>query len=378
MERDQASKFINDLLKLMISRNGSDLFITADFPPAIKVDGKVTKVSPQPLNSAHTLALARTLMNDKQAAEFERNKECNFAIAPAGIGRFRVNAFLQQGKVGLVLRTIAAEPPTVDGCSLPEIIKELSLTKRGLCIIVGATGSGKSTTLAAMIDWRNEHTQGHIITIEDPVEFVHPHKNCVITQREVGIDTDSWDIALKNALRQAPDVIMMGEIRDRHTMELAMRFADTGHLCLATLHANSSTHALETIINFFPEERREQLLMDLSMNLRGMVSQRLLQKENGKGRAVVVEVLLNTPLIGELIIKGEFQKIKEVMKKGANQGMKTFDQALFEAFEKRLVSYEDALRHADSVNDLRLAIKLNSQRVRNQDLAAGTENLSIL
>jgi twitching motility protein PilU len=378
MERDQASKFINDLLALMVARTGSDLFITADFPPAIKIDGQVTKVSSQPLSATHTLALARTLMNDKQAAEFERNKECNFAIAPSGIGRFRVNAFLQQGKVGLVLRTIASEPPTIAGCGLPEPIKELAMTKRGLCIIVGATGSGKSTTLAAMIDWRNEHTQGHIITIEDPVEFVHPHKNCVITQREVGIDTDSWDAALKNALRQAPDVIMMGEIRDRHTMELAMRFADTGHLCLATLHANSTNHALETIINFFPEERREQLLMDLSMNLRGMISQRLLQRENGKGRAVVVEVMLNSPLISELIIKGEFQKIKEVMKKSGNLGMKTFDQALFEAFEQRLVGYEDALRHADSVNDLRLAIKLNSQRVRNQDLAAGTENLSIL
>jgi twitching motility protein PilU len=378
MERDQASKFVNDLLSLMVARTGSDLFITADFPPAIKIDGLVTKVSSQPLSPTHTLALARTLMNDKQAAEFERNKECNFAIAPSGVGRFRVNAFLQQGKVGLVLRTIAAEPPSIEGCGLPDPIKDLALTKRGLCIVVGATGSGKSTTLAAMIDWRNTHTQGHIITIEDPVEFVHPHKNCVITQREIGIDTDSWDAALKNALRQAPDVIMMGEIRDRHTMELAMRFADTGHLCLATLHANSTNHALETIINFFPEERREQLLMDLSMNLRGMISQRLLQRENGKGRAVVVEVLLNSPLISELIIKGEFQKIKDVMKKSGNLGMKTFDQALFEAFEQRLVGYEDALRHADSVNDLRLAIKLNSQRVRSQDLAAGTENLSII
>jgi twitching motility protein PilU len=261
---------------------------------------------------------------------------------------------------------------------MPAVLKDVAMTQRGLVIFVGATGSGKSTSLAAIVDHRNENSHGHIITVEDPVEFVHPHKNCIVTQRELGIDTDSWDIALKNALRQAPDVIMMGEIRDRHTMELAMRFADTGHLCLATLHANSTNYALETIINFFPEERREQLLMDLSMNLRGMISQRLLQRENGKGRSVVVEVLLNSPLISELIIKGEFQKIKDVMKKSGNLGMKTFDQALFEAFEQRLVGYEDALRHADSVNDLRLAIKLNSQRVRSQDLAAGTENLSII
>ena len=378
MERDQASKFINDLLKLLITRGGSDLFLTADFPPAIKVDGKVTKVSPQPMTSAHTLALARSIMNDKQAAEFERTKECNFAIAPGGVGRFRVNAFVQQSNVGLVLRVIPAQLPTVDGMGLPQILKDVVLTKRGLVILVGATGSGKSTTLAAMVDHRNEHTHGHIITIEDPVEFVHPHKNCIVTQREVGIDTDGWDIALKNTLRQAPDVILMGEIRDRETMEHAVAFAETGHLCLATLHANSANQALDRIINFFPEERRAQLLMDLSLNLKGLISQRLVPRQEGKGRAAAVEILLNTPLISDLIFKGEVGEIKEIMKKSRELGMQTFDQALFDLFEGNDISYEDALRNADSVNDLRLQIKLNSQRARNQDLGAGTEHMRIV
>ena len=301
MERDQASKFINDLLKLMVSRGGSDLFITSDFPPAIKVDGKVTKVSPQPLTGIHTMALARSIMSDKQSAEFERSKECNFAIAPAGIGRFRCNAFVQQGKVGLVMRVIPTTLPTVDKLGVPQVLKEISMSKRGLCILVGATGSGKSTTLAAMVDWRNENSYGHIITIEDPVEFVHPHKNCVVTQREVGLDTDSWEAALKNSLRQAPDVILMGEIRDRETMENAVAFSETGHLCLATLHANSANQALDRIINFFPEERRAQLLMDLSLNLRAMVSQRLIPRQDGKGRTAAVEIMLNTPLISDLI-----------------------------------------------------------------------------
>ena len=378
MERDQATKFINDLLKLMVSRTGSDLFITGDFPPAIKVDGKVTKVSPQPLNAGHTLALARSVMNDKQVAEFERTKECNFAISPPGVGRFRVNAFIQQGKVGMVMRTIPAILPTIDGLGVPQILKEVVMSKRGLCILVGATGSGKSTTLAAMVDWRNEHSYGHIITIEDPVEFVHAHKNCVITQREVGLDTDSWEIALKNTLRQAPDVILMGEIRDRETMEHAVAFAETGHLCLATLHANSANQALDRIINFFPEERRAQLLMDLSLNLKSLISQRLVPKQDGKGRAAAVEVLLNTPLISDLIFKGEVSEIKEIMKKSRNLGMQTFDQALFDAYESNVISYEDALRNADSLNDLRLQIKLNSQRGRSQDLSAGTENFAIV
>jgi twitching motility protein PilU len=378
MERDQATKFVNDLLKLMISREGSDLFITADFPPAIKVDGKITKVSAQPLNSGHTMSLARSVMNDKQVAEFERTKECNFAIAPSGIGRFRVNAFIQQGKVGMVLRVIPLAVPTIDGLGVPQILKDVALTKRGLCILVGATGSGKSTTLAAMVDWRNENSFGHIITIEDPIEFVHAHKNCVMTQREVGIDTENWGAALKNTLRQAPDVILMGEIRDRETMEHAVAFSETGHLCLATLHANNANQALDRIINFFPEERRPQLLMDLSLNIKALVSQRLIPRQDDKGRVAVVEVMLNTPLISDMIFKGEVTEIKEVMKKGRNLGMQTFDQALFDAYEANLITYEDALRNADSLNDLRLQIKLNSERGRTRDLAAGTENFSIV
>jgi len=378
MERDQAAKFINDLLRLMLARGGSDLFLTADFPPAIKIDGKVTKVSPQPLTGQHTLALARSIMNERQASEFERTKECNFAISPHGVGRFRVNTFMQQGHVGIVLRTIPQKLPTIDTLGLPQVMKEVSMTKRGLVIMVGATGSGKSTSLAAMVDWRNEHSFGHIITIEDPVEFVHPHKNCIITQREVGIDTDGWEQALKNTLRQAPDVILMGEIRDRETMEHAVAFAETGHLCMATLHANSSNQALDRIINFFPEERRQQLLMDLSLNLKGIISQRLLPREEGKGRIAAVEIMLNTPLVADLIFKGEVTELKDLMKRSRELGMQTFDQALFDLYEVGEVSYEDALRNADSVNDLRLQIKLHSQRARNRDLAAGTEHLKII
>ena len=378
MERDQASKFVHDLLRLMIARNGSDLFLTADFPPAIKVDGKVTKVSPQALSGQHTMQLARAVMNDKQAAEFERSKECNFAISPGGIGRFRCNAFLQQGHVGLVFRTIPATLPTIDSLGLPKVLKDVALTKRGLVIFVGSTGSGKSTSLAAMVDWRNEHSHGHIITIEDPVEFVHPHKNCIITQRELGIDTDSWEAALKNALRQAPDVILMGEIRDRESMDHAIAFSETGHLCMATLHANSANQALDRIVNFFPEERRQQLLMDLSLNLRSLVSQRLLPRQEGRGRIAAVEVLLNSPLIADLIFKGEITEIKDLMKRSREMGMQTFDQSLFDLYEANMVTYEDALRNADSVNDLRLQIKLHSKRARSSDLAAGTEHLKIV
>ena len=378
MERDQATKFINDLLKLMVSRNGSDLFITAEFPPAIKVDGKITKVSPQPLNAAHTMALARSIMSDKQVAEFERTKESNFAIAPAGVGRFRANAFIQQGKVGLVLRVIPQVLPTIDGLGVPQVLKDVVMSKRGLTIMVGATGSGKSTTLAAMVDWRNEKSFGHIITIEDPVEFVHAHKNCVVSQREVGLDTDSWEAALKNTLRQAPDVILMGEIRDRETMEHAVAFAETGHLCLATLHANSANQALDRIINFFPEERRSQLLMDLSLNLKALVSQRLIPKHDGKGRVAAVEIMINSPLISDLIFKGEVSEVKEIMKKSRQAGMQTFDQALFDLYEANAITYEDALRNADSLNDLRLQIKLNSQRGKSNDLSAGTESFAIM
>ena len=358
MERDQASKFVNDLLRLMVSRNGSDLFLTADFPPAIKVDGKITKVSPQPLSGQHTIALARSVMNDKQAAEFEKTKECNFAISPSGIGRFRCNAFVQQGNVGLVMRTIPQQIPTIDSLGLPQILKDVSMTKRGLCILVGATGSGKSTTLAAMIDWRNENSYGHIVTVEDPVEFVHPHKNCVVTQREVGIDTDSWEAALKNTLRQAPDVIMIGEVRTREGMDHAIAFAETGHLCLCTLHANNANQAMDRIINFFPEDRRNQLLMDLSLNLKGVVAQQLIPTPDGKGRRVAMEIMLGTPLVQDYIRDGEIHKLKEVMKESTNLGMKTFDQALFELYQAGEISYEDALRYADSQNEVRLKIKL--------------------
>jgi twitching motility protein PilU len=294
------------------------------------------------------------------------------------VGRFRVNAFIQQGHVGLVLRVIPQQLPTIDGMGLPQVLKDVVGTKRGLVILVGATGSGKSTTLAAMVDHRNENTYGHIITIEDPVEFVHPHKNCIVTQREVGIDTDGWESALKNTLRQAPDVILMGEIRDRETMEHAVQFAETGHLCMATLHANSANQALDRIINFFPEERRAQLLMDLSLNLKALVSQRLIPRQEGKGRAAAVEILLNTPLIGDLIFKGEVGEIKEIMKKSRELGMQTFDQALFDLYEGNDITFEDALRNADSVNDLRLQIKLNSQRARSTDLSAGTEHMHIV
>jgi twitching motility protein PilU len=362
MERDQASKFINDLLRLLVSRKGSDLFLTADFPPAIKIDGKVTKISPQPLTGQHTLALARAIMSDKQAAEFERTKECNFAISPQGVGRFRVNAFVQQMHVGMVLRTIPTTVPTMDGLALPAVLKDVAMQKRGLVIVVGATGSGKSTSLAAMIDHRNANAQHHIITIEDPIEFVHPHKNSIVTQREVGIDSLDWESALKNTLRQAPDVILMGEIRDRETMEHALAFAETGHLCVGTLHANNANQALDRVVNFFPEERRQQLLMDLSLNLKAMISQRLVPRENESGRAAAVEILINTPLISDLIFKGAVAEIKEVMKKGRDIGMQTFDQALYDLFQSHQISLEDALRNADSVGDLSLMMKTGTGR----------------
>ena len=361
MERDQATRFVHDLLKLLLNKKGSDLFITAEFPPAFKLDGRVLPVSNNPLTAQHAAEIVRAIMNDRQAAEFERTKECNFAIAPTGIGRFRVSAFVQQGKVGIVFRVIADKIPTVDELHLPPLINELAMAKRGIVIVVGATGSGKSTSLAAMVGYRNENSQGHIITIEDPIEYVHPHKNCIITQREVGVDCESWQIALKNTLRQAPDVILIGEVRDRETMEHAIAFAETGHLVMCTLHANSTNQALDRVINFFPEERRSQLLMDLSLNLRAMISQRLVAFKDRKGRIPAVEILLNTPYVSDLIFKGEVQEIKEAMKKGREQGMQTFDQALFDLHESEYISYEDALRNADSVNDLRLNIKLNSK-----------------
>jgi len=367
MEREQAIKYMRDLLTLMVEKKGSDLFITRDFPPAIKIDGKVTPVSKTKLTQDNTKALAYAVMNDRQIKEYEATKECNFAIAPTGIGRFRCNAFIQQGACGLVLRTIETDVPTIEKLGLPPVLKEVVMTKRGLVIMVGGTGSGKSTSLAAMIDYRNANSYGHIITIEDPIEYVHPHKNCIIMQREVGVDTDDWEIALKNTLRQAPDVILLGEIRDRETMEFGIAFAETGHLAMATLHANSSNQALDRIINFFPEERRSQLLMDLSLNLKAVVSQRLMKKVDGKGRVAAIEILMNSPLISDLILKGEVHGIKEIMAKSNELGMKTFDQSLFDLYEADLITFDDALRNADSQNELRLRIKLEGKAARGRN-----------
>ncbi len=378
MEREQATKFMYDLLRALVAKKGSDLFITANFPPALKIDGRMTPVSQQLLTAQHTAMLARSIMNDKQAAEFEATKECNFAIAPASIGRFRVNCFVQQAQVGMVLRMINTTIPTFEDLRLPAVLKDVAMTKRGLVIFVGGTGSGKSTSLAAMVDYRNSNSYGHIVTIEDPIEFVHPHKNCIVTQREVGVDTDSWGAALKNTLRQAPDVILSGEIRDRDVMEHAIAFSETGHLALGTLHANNANQALDRIINFFPEDRRQQLLMDLSLNIRGLISQRLVPMKEGKGRCAAVEVLLNSPLIADLIFKGDVHEIKEIMKKSREFGMQTFDQALFDLYEAGLIAYEDALRFADSTNEVRLAIKLHGKESKEKDLTKGIEHLDIV
>jgi len=362
MEREQAVRLTQNLLRKMVERDGSDLFLTAGFPPAIKVDGSVHKATDTPLSPDQATMMVRSIMNDKQIKEFDATKECNFAIAPHGIGRFRVSAFVQQGMVGAVLRTITTEIPTLQDLELPPILKDIVMNKRGLCIVVGGTGSGKSTTLAAMIGHRNENSRGHIISIEDPVEYVHPHRGCVITQREVGVDTETWHAALKNTLRQAPDVILIGEIRDRETMEYGIQFAETGHLCLATLHANSANQAMDRIINFFPEERRQQLLMDLSLNTKAFIAQRLIPREGGIGRIAAMEIMLNTPLVQDLIFKGEVGQIKEIMAKSTRLGMQTFDQALFYLYEDAIISYEEAMRNADSKNELRLRIKLESKR----------------
>jgi twitching motility protein PilU len=362
MDRDQGIKLMQELLKRVVERQASDLFITANFPPAIKIDGEIRPQMERALTPDQSAMLVRAIMNDRQTKEFDATKECNFAIAPPGIGRFRVSAFVQQSYIGCVIRLINAKIPTFEELDLPPILKEVVLSKRGLVIVVGGTGSGKSTTLASMLGYRNDKTRGHIVTIEDPVEYVHPHKGCVITHREVGVDTDSWEAALKNTLRQAPDVILIGEIRARETMEYCIQFAETGHLVLATLHANSSNQALDRIINFFPEERREQLLMDMSLNIRALISQRLIPREGGAGRIAAMEIMLNSPLIQDLIFRGEVAKIKEVMSRSTRIGMKTFDQALFELFEAGAISYEDALRNADSKNELRLRVKLESKR----------------
>jgi twitching motility protein PilU len=361
MERDQAVKLIQQLLTLMKQKGGSDLFITAGFPPAIKLDGHVTPVMDKPLTAESSALLIRSLMSDRQVKEFEATNECNFAIAPPGIGRFRVSVFVQMGQVGGVLRTITTEIPTFEQLQLPNTLKDIVMSKRGLVLMVGATGSGKSTSLAAMLGYRNTNSKGHIITIEDPVEYVHPHRGCLVTQREVGADTMSWENALKNTLRQAPDVIQIGEIRTRETMEYAVQFSETGHLVLSTLHANSANQALDRIINFFPEEKREQVLMDLSLNLRAIISQRLVRRESG-GRAAAMEIMINSPLISDLIFKGEVAGIKEVMARSNEQGMFTFDQFLYGLFEQGVIGYEEAIRNADSQNELRLNIKLNSKR----------------
>jgi twitching motility protein PilU len=378
MDRDQAVQFMHNLLRAMISKKASDLFITAGFPPAFKVDGKMTPVSNQTLTPQMTSDLARAMMNDRQAQEFEATKECNFAISPAAIGRFRVSCFVQQARIGMVMRTITTRIPTFEELNLPPVLKDIGMTKRGLVIFCGGTGSGKSTSLAAMIGYRNENSYGHIITIEDPIEYVHEHRNCVITQREVGVDTESWQAALKNTLRQAPDVILIGEIRDRETMDHAIAFSETGHLAMGTLHANSANQALDRIINFFPEDRRQQLLMDLSLNIRAFVSQRLIPKKDGKGRIAAVEVMLNSPLISDLIFKGEVHEIKQIMAKSRELGMQTFDQHLFDLYDSSVITYEDALRNADSVNELRLNIKLNSKEAKDKDVMSGIEHLNIV
>ncbi|HSY28374.1 MAG TPA: PilT/PilU family type 4a pilus ATPase [Burkholderiaceae bacterium] len=373
---EEARAYMHQLLKVMHQAGGSDLFISADFPPSIKSHGGMKPLSQQKLSGEITKMLAHSLMNDKQRKEFEAEFECNFAISLPDVCRFRVNVFVQQQHTGMVIRTIASEIPNFQKLELPEILKEVIMTKRGLVLVVGGTGSGKSTTLAAMIDYRNSNSAGHIITVEDPVEYVHKNKNSLVTHREVGVDTHSWHHALKNTLRQAPDVILIGEIRDSETMEHAIAFAETGHLCLGTLHANNSNQTIDRIINFFPEERRNQLLMDLSSNLRSIISQRLVRTEDGQGRKAAIEILLNTPTIAEMIFKGQFQSIKEIMGKSRELGMCTFDQALFTLYNNRQIGYDEAIRNADSANELRLQIKLKGTR-GGAGAGGGSFNLSI-
>ncbi len=377
MDRDKAISFMHDLLRNLLTKGGSDLFLTVGAPPSMKIDGKMVPVTNQPLTISHVQVLVRSIMNDKQSREFEETQECNFAISLPDVSRFRVNAFAQRGSPGMVLRVINSEIPKFETLQLPPVLREISMTKRGLVIFVGGTGSGKSTSLAAMVGYRNENSFGHIVTIEDPIEFVHKHKNCIITQREVGVDTEDYDIALKNTLRQAPDVILIGEIRDRKTMEHAIAFAETGHLCLSTLHANSTNQALDRIINFFPDERRAQLLMDLSLNLKSVISQRLLPIKGDGGRVPAVEILLNTPLMADLIFKGKVHEMKDLIAKSNELGMQTFDQHLFHLIEAGLITMEDGLRNADSVNDLRLRLKLDGKDAKDTDLLDGTDDLMV-
>ena len=359
---DQARAHMHKLLAAMKGAGGSDLFVAADFPPSMKAHGQMQPLTAQKLSGQTTRLFAYALMNERQREEFEKDFECNFAISVPGVSRFRVNILMQQQQVGMVIRTIASEMPTFEKLGLPDTLKDIVMQKRGLVLVVGATGSGKSTSLAAMIDHRNSTSSGHIITIEDPVEYVHVSKQSLVTHREVGVDTHSWHGALKNTLRQAPDVILIGEIRDAETMEHAITFAETGHLCLGTLHANNANQTLDRIINFFPEERRGQLLMDLSANLRAIVSQRLVRMQDGDGRKAAIEILINTPTIADKIFKGDFHEIKAIMAKGRELGMRTFDWALFELYNDGHISYEEAIRNADSANELRLAIKLKSAR----------------
>jgi len=366
---------IQKLLVMMVEKSASDLFITAGKPPCVKLDGKMTPVTSQPLSPEQAMEVVLSVMNDTQREEFERTRECNFAITTRGTGRFRVSAFYQRNMVGLVARRIETRIPHSEELGLPPIINELAMTRRGLIIFVGATGTGKSTSLASMIGHRNRNSKGHIITVEDPIEFVHQHDGCLITQREVGIDTESFEVALKNMLRQAPDVILIGEVRTRETMEHAITFAETGHLCLCTLHANNANQALDRIMHFFPHERHPQLWMDLSLNLRGMVAQQLVPRADGEGRVAAVEVLLNSPLASDLIRKGEVHTLKELMSKSREQGMQTFDQSLYDLYKKGIISYEDALSHADSANDLRLMIKL--QDADGDEMSIAVSKLSL-
>ncbi len=376
MNSDVGRRFMDELLVGLKNKGGSDLFIVAGAAPSMRIHGKVVSVVDKKMKPEHTRALVHCIMTEKEREIYEETKECNFAIALEDVARYRVNAFVQRGSCGMVVRIIANEIPTFEDLNLPEILKEISTTKRGLVIFVGGTGSGKSTSLAALIDYRNENSRGHIITIEDPVEFVHQHKGCIVTQREVGTDTDNFEIALKNTLRQAPDVILIGEIRDRETMEHAIAFAETGHLCLATLHANNTNQAMDRIINFFPEERHKQLLLDLSLNLKSVISQRLLPTPSGKGRRAAVEILINTPLMSDLIQKGEIHEMKELISKSTEQGMQTFDQALYQLIESHAITIEEAMRNADSVNDLRLRIKLHGGRSSEVDDML-SENMTI-
>ena len=369
LTEEQARSYIVKLLTAMSQAGGSDLFVSRDFPPSMKLQGAMKPLTAQKLTGEVTRALANALMNERQREEFARDLECNFAMSVPGVSRFRVNVFVQQQHVGMVIRTIANEIPSLDKLGLPDSLKEIIMTKRGLVLVVGATGSGKSTSLAAMIDHRNRSSAGHIVTVEDPVEFVHQSQQSLITHREVGIDTHSWHNALKNTLRQAPDVILIGEIRDTETMEHAITFAETGHLCLGTLHSNSANQTLDRIINFFSEERRKQLLMDLSSNLRAIVSQRLVRTVDGKGRRAAVEILLNTPIIADKLLKGEFHEIKAIMGKSQELGMRTFDASLFELYNEGAISFDEAIRNADSANELRLNIKLNGRMQQGEALS---------